>query len=63
MQSRVVVDGVVDRVEVDVGILVVGGTELEIVALVVVLAVLGIGVVGHGEECVSTLQDALQYAT
>lgn len=67
LQSRVVVDGV----EVEVGILVVGGSEVEIEALVVVLntavvecaVVLGIGVVGHGLDCISTLQDALQYAT
>lgn len=44
LQSRVVVDGIVD-VEI------------------VVLVVLGIDVVGHGLDCMSTLQDALQYAT
>lgn len=55
MQSRVVVDEVVDGVE-EVGIVVMGGTEVEIVASVVVLntavvepaVVLGIGIVGHG---------------
>lgn len=61
-----VVDGVVDGMEVEVGVVVVE----EIVAFVVVpntavverAVVLGIGVVGHGLDCVSTLQDVLQYA-
>lgn len=56
--------------EVEVGITEVGGTEFETVALVMVLnaavvectVVLGIGVVGHGLECVTTLQEALQNA-
>lgn len=62
MQSLVVVDGM----EVEVGIFVVE----EIMVFVVVLntavvecaVVLGVGVVGHGLFCFSTLQDALQYA-
>lgn len=70
LQSREVVDEGVDGVEVEVGTDVVGGTELEIVAFVVVLNTavvegaveLGVVVVGHGLDCVSTLQDALQYA-
>lgn len=57
MQSRVVVDEGKEEVEIDV----VGVTELETVAVVVVKV--GAGVVGHGLDCVSTLQDALQYAT
>lgn len=56
MQSRVVVDEGEEVVEIDV----VGVTELETVAVVVVKV--GAGVVGHGLDCVSTLQDALQYA-
>lgn len=71
MQSKVVVDGVVDGVVAEVGIVVVGAAELEIMAFAVVLntavvecaVVLGIGAVEHGLDCVSTLQDALQYAT
>ena len=65
MQSKVVVDGG----EEVVGIVVVGGTEVEIEAFGVVLdnveraVVLGTGVVGHGLGMVSTLQDALQSAT
>ena len=55
MQSRVVVDDVVDVVVAEVEIVVVERTELEILAFVVVLntevrecvVVLGIAVVGH----------------
>lgn len=36
-----------------------GNADVEIVVLVVV----GIDVVGHGLDCISTLQDELQYAT
>ncbi len=49
LQSKVVVDGIVDPVEIDVGI--------------VVVVVLGADVVGHGLDCFSTLQDVLQCAT
>lgn len=46
----------------------VKGTELEPAAVVVVnskvdVVVLDSGVTGHGLNCVSTLQDRLQYAT
>lgn len=62
LQSRVVVPGVADVVEVDGGLVVVRGTELEIVFFVVVLTtvvvecavVLGVGVVGHGFSSIST---------
>lgn len=57
LQSKVVVDGVIDGVGADVGTVVMRGTEFESVALVV----LGVGVVGHGYGRASTLQDALQY--
>lgn len=59
-----VVEGVVDE---DVGLVVVGGAEVEVSGFVVMTTetvelwvVLGIGVVGHGTKCVSTLQDKLQ---
>lgn len=56
---------------VEVGVVVGVGIELDVVAFAVVLntavvermVVLGVGVVGQGLECISTLQDALQYAT
>lgn len=54
MQSRVVVDGVDDGIN--------GGVD-EVVKGLVVLNWVGIGVVGQGVDSVSTLQDALQYAT
>lgn len=61
MQSRVVVDGVVDGVGVEVGLVEVGGTEVDIVLNTAV--VVGIVVVGHGLDCISVLHDALQYLT
>ena len=58
MQSRVVVNGV------EVGILVVVEKVDFVVVMITVecTVVLGIGVVGHGVDCFSTLQDALQCA-
>lgn len=75
MQSRVVVDLIVDGMVgggVGVGIVVVVVTELNVVpfvellntTVVVALAVvLGIDVVGHGWVSVTILQEALQNAT
>lgn len=51
LQSVVVVDGVVD-----------GEEDTEASVVVERAVVLGIGVVGHGLDSVSILQDALQYA-
>lgn len=53
MQSRMVVDGVDDGIK----------GEVVVVKGLVVLNWVGIGVVGQGEDSVSTLQDLLQDAT
>lgn len=59
LQSIVVVDG---RVVVGIFVMVEAFVLVLNPAVVDPAVVLGIGVVGHELDCVSTIQDALQYA-